>query len=63
MTVDGSITNTDLQNQLNLKAPLDNPTFTCSVSGIAKAMVGLGDVVIQMFYQNQYQQQLKQDWI
>ena len=40
ITVDGNIINTDLQNQLNLKAPLDNPTFTGSVSGITKAMVG-----------------------
>ena len=44
ITVDGNIINTDLQNQLNLKAPLDNPTFTGSISGISKAMVGLSDV-------------------
>jgi hypothetical protein len=28
ITVDGNIINTELQNQLNLKAPLDNPAFT-----------------------------------
>jgi hypothetical protein len=39
-----TLLNTDLQNQLNLKAPLDNPTFTGSVSGITKAMVGLDNV-------------------
>ena len=44
ITVDGNIINTDVQNQINLQAPLDNPTFTGSVSGITKDMVGLGDV-------------------
>jgi len=29
---------------LALKAPLDSPTFTGTVSGVTKAMVGLGDV-------------------
>ena len=28
IAVDGNIINTELQNQLNLKAPLDNPSFT-----------------------------------
>src|SRR5687767_9781744 len=28
----------------SLKAPIDNPTFTGTVSGIAKSMVGLGNV-------------------
>ena len=35
---------TDLQNALNLKAPLNSPTFTGTVSGITKTMVGLGAV-------------------
>ena len=32
ITVDGNIINTELQNQLNLKAPLDNPSFTGSIT-------------------------------
>ena len=44
ITVDGNIINTELQNQLNLKAPLDNPAFTGTVTGITKSMVGLSDV-------------------
>jgi len=35
---------TDLQNALNAKAPLASPTFTGTVSGITKAMVGLSNV-------------------
>jgi hypothetical protein len=35
---------TDLQNALNLKAPINSPTFTGTVSGITKGMVGLGAV-------------------
>jgi hypothetical protein len=35
---------TDLQNALNAKAPLASPTFTGTVSGITKSMVGLGNV-------------------
>ena len=35
---------TDLQNALNLKAPINSPTFTGTVSGITKAMVGLAQV-------------------
>jgi hypothetical protein len=35
---------TDLQNALNLKAPINSPTFTGTVSGITKVMVGLGAV-------------------
>jgi hypothetical protein len=35
---------TDLQNALNLKAPINSPTFTGTVSGITKTMVGLGAV-------------------
>ena len=32
------------QTALDLKAPLDSPTFTGTVSGITKSMVGLGNV-------------------
>lgn len=35
---------TDLQNALNAKAPLASPTFTGTVNGITKAMVGLGNL-------------------
>jgi hypothetical protein len=35
---------TDLYNMLALKAPIASPTFTGTVSGITKAMVGLGNV-------------------
>lgn len=35
---------TDLNNALNLKAPINSPTFTGTVSGITKTMVGLGAV-------------------
>lgn len=35
---------TDVTAALNLKAPIANPTFTGTVSGITKAMVGLGNV-------------------
>ena len=42
--MDGNIINTELQNQLNLKAPLDNPAFTGTVTGITKSMVGLENV-------------------
>lgn len=45
----GGITGTlsdqsDLQAELDLKAPKNNPVFTGTVSGITKAMVGLGNV-------------------
>ena len=33
-----------LQNALDLKAPKESPTFTGTVSGISKGMVGLGNV-------------------
>jgi hypothetical protein len=33
-----------IQSQIDSKAPIANPTFTGIVSGITKAMVGLGDV-------------------
>ena len=33
-----------IQTQLNAKAPTDAPTFTGTVSGITKSMVGLGNV-------------------
>lgn len=35
---------TDLQTALDLKAPIASPTFTGTVGGITKAMVGLGNV-------------------
>ena len=35
---------TGLQSTLDLKAPLANPTFTGTVNGITKSMVGLGNV-------------------
>lgn len=38
----GDVTN--LQSTLDAKAPLASPTFTGTVSGITKAMVGLGNV-------------------
>jgi len=42
--ISGLLSNqTDLQNALNLKAPLASPTFTGTVSGITKSMVGLGN--------------------
>jgi hypothetical protein len=34
----------NLQNVLDIKAPIDSPTFTGTVAGITKAMVGLGNV-------------------
>lgn len=34
----------NIQTQLNLKAPLASPTFTGTVSGVTAAMVGLGNV-------------------
>jgi hypothetical protein len=34
----------DLQTEVDLKAPLDSPTFTGTVSGITKGMVGLPNV-------------------
>jgi len=44
-SITGNITNqTDLQNALNTKAPLASPTFTGTVSGITKSMVGLGNI-------------------
>lgn len=35
---------TTVSNSIGLKAPIESPTFTGTVSGITKAMVGLGDV-------------------
>ena len=44
-TIAGTLSNqTDLQTALNLKAPLASPTFTGTVSGITKIMVGLSNV-------------------
>lgn len=39
-----SLNNVDLQTTLNTKANLANPTFTGTVNGITKSMVGLGNV-------------------
>ncbi|MFN6019384.1 MAG: fibrobacter succinogenes major paralogous domain-containing protein [Bacteroidota bacterium] len=33
-----------LSNRIDLKAPINNPTFTCTVGGISKTMVGLSNV-------------------
>ena len=51
---DGSVSNTefesldgvtsDVQTQLNAKAPIASPTFTGTVSGVTASMVGLGNV-------------------
>ena len=38
------LNNINLQTTLDSKAPLNNPTFTGTVNGISKAMVGLGNV-------------------
>jgi len=35
---------TATQNALDLKAPINNPTFTGTVGGVTKSMVGLGNV-------------------
>lgn len=44
-SVTGTLSNqTDLQNALNLKAPLASPTFTGTVSGVTASHVGLGNV-------------------
>lgn len=44
-TITGVLSNqTDLQNALNLLAPINNPTFTGTVNGITAAMIGLGMV-------------------
>lgn len=44
-SVTGTLSNqTDLQNALNLKAPLASPTFTGTVSGVTSTHVGLGNV-------------------
>jgi hypothetical protein len=44
ITLNGVINNSDLTAKLDSKAPLHNPTFTGTVSGITKSMVGLGAV-------------------
>lgn len=44
-SITGTLSNqTDLWNALQAKAPIANPTFTGTVSGVTKAMVGLGNV-------------------
>jgi hypothetical protein len=42
--VGGTIVNTGLSSALGLKANIDNPTFTGTVGGITKTMVGLANV-------------------
>ena len=42
--VDGNITNNNLQSQLDMKAPLNNPIFTGTVGGLSKHMVNLSNV-------------------
>ena len=44
ITVDGNVINTNLQDQLDLKAPLHNPTFPRRVLGFPKGMVNLANV-------------------
>ena len=44
MTYSLRIDGTDVITSLGTKAPLANPTFTGTVGGVAKAMVGLGSV-------------------
>jgi hypothetical protein len=41
---DVELVSSEIQTQLGAKAPLASPTFTGTVSGITKAMVGLGSV-------------------
>lgn len=43
-TVEPTLITTATQTALDLKAPLASPTFTGTVSGITKSMVGLGSV-------------------
>lgn len=42
--LDENYITTATQTELDLKAPLANPTFTGTVSGVTKSMVGLGNV-------------------
>jgi hypothetical protein len=44
LTLNGINTAQTIQTQLNSKAPINNPTFTGTVSGVTKSMVGLGNV-------------------
>ena len=44
ITINGIISNTNLSDTLDLKAPLNSPNFTGTVSGITAAMVGLDNV-------------------
>ena len=39
ITIVGNITNNNLQDQLNLKAPLHNPTFSGAVGGLSKGLI------------------------
>jgi hypothetical protein len=51
---------TATQTALNLKAPINSPTFTGTVSGITKSMVGLGNVDNTSDLNKQYRRQHKQ---
>ena len=42
--VDGNITNNNLQRQLDMKAPLNNPIFTGTIGRISKQMVNFSNV-------------------
>jgi hypothetical protein len=44
ITLNGIINNTNLSLQLDSKAPLHNPAFSGTVSGVTATMVGLGEV-------------------
>ena len=63
ITVVGNITNANLQGQLNLKAPLHNPTFSGTALGISKGMVDLANVDNTSDLQNRYQQRHRLLWI
>ena len=44
MTILTKANSTDVNTALTLKAPIESPTFTGTVSGVTKSMVGLGSV-------------------
>jgi hypothetical protein len=51
------------KSSVNTKAPINNPQFTGTVSGITKEMVGLGDVDNTSDSSSQYQRQRKQPYL
>ena len=57
ITVVGNIMNINLQDQLKLKAPLHNPTFSGTVGGLPKGMVDLVKVDNTSNLENQHHQQ------